>query len=98
MRGGPQVRSEYRIADPDIRWSFSASTPETRYNTSFPQEPVLGMLLSGSAARAYAAGERVRQPIATAPVTAAPNPQVPYVLREGASRAYHGSSTAMRPS
>ena len=78
MRGGPQIRSEYRLADPDIRWSFSASTPETRYNTLFPQEPVLGMLLTGPETRAYEAGERVRQPIATAPVTAGPNPHAPY--------------------
>jgi len=79
MRGGPQTRTEYRLADPDTRWSFSTSTPETRYNSLFPQEPVLGMLLSdGGEARTYVAGERVHQPVGAAPITAGPNPAAPF--------------------
>ena len=79
MRGGAQVRTEYRLADPDTRWSFATSTPETRYNSMFPRDPVLGMLLTdGAAARTYAAGERVRKPTGAAPVTAGPNPAAPF--------------------
>ena len=58
---------------------FATSTPETRYNSMFPRDPVLGMLLTdGEGARTYAAGERVHKPAGAAPVTAGPNPAAPF--------------------
>lgn len=78
VRGGPQVRSEYRLADPDTRWSFSTSLPETAYNVLFPQPPMLGMLLGDGEPRTLEAGRRTRDPVGAAPITAAPHPLVPF--------------------
>ena len=78
LRGGPQTRTEYRLADPDTRWRLAATTPETKYNSLFPHDPVLGMLLTDAQIRTYAAGERVHKPVGAAPVTAGPNPAAPF--------------------
>ena len=78
LRGGPQTRTEYRFADPDTRWRLAATTPETKYNSLFPHDPVLGMLLTDAQIRTYAAGERVHKPVGAAPVTAGPNPAAPF--------------------
>ena len=79
VRGGAQARTEYRLADPDTRWSFSTTAPESRYNSLFPHDPVLGMLLSdGAGARTYSAGERALKPVGAAPVTASAHPAAPF--------------------
>ncbi len=78
IRGGAQTRSEYRLADPDTRWSFGAATPETRYNALFPGPEVHRMFLTDPGIRAYPAGKKVDKPVGAAPITAAPNPVVPF--------------------
>ena len=78
LRGGPQTRTEYRLADPDTRWRFASTTPETRYNSLFPHDPVLGMLLTDAQIRTYAAGERARKPSGAAPITAGPHHVTPF--------------------
>ena len=77
VRGGEQTRTEYRIADPDIRWNFASTSPELRYNALFPHQPVLGMQLSDPALRSYGPGERTAKPVGAAPITAGPNPDAP---------------------
>jgi hypothetical protein len=88
VRGGAQERPEYRLADPDTRWSFASATPETRYNALFPHDPVLPMFLSDPDLRTYAAGERVRKPVGAAPITAGPNPAVPFERSGDRMRVY----------
>ncbi len=78
VRSGPQTRSEYRLADPDTRWNFATSVPETTYNAIFPHDPVQRMFLGEPGNRTYAAGEKVLKPVGAAPVTAAPNPALPF--------------------
>lgn len=88
IRGGAQSRSEYRIADPDTRWSFATSTPETTYNALFPDDPVLRMFIGDPTIRTYAAGKRFSKPVGAAPVTAAPNPVVPFERSGDEMRVY----------
>ena len=88
VRGGEQARKEYRLADPDTRWSFATSTPETAYNAMFPHDPVQRMTLSDPDLRAYAAGERTRRPVGAAPITAGPNPAVPFERSGDRMRVY----------
>lgn len=78
VRGGPQTRTEYRVADPDTRWSFATTIPERHYNVLFPRDPVLPMVLGDVGARPYAAGSRTHLPVGTAPIVPAPNPEVPF--------------------
>lgn len=82
FRGGARARTEYRIPDPDTRWTYAITSPESSYNALFPEPPVQEMLLSDPHRTAYAAGEHDTLPIATAPITAAPNPGTP-VQRAG---------------
>ena len=78
LRQGPRARTEYRIPDPDTRWSYAMTTPETTYNALFPHPPVLRMVLSDSPRlTAYEPGERDELPVGVAPIGAAPNPAVP---------------------
>jgi len=77
LRGGAQTRTEHRIADPDVRWSFSSTTPESTYNTLFPRPELMRMQLQDLGSHAFAPGETVRRPVGAAPITAAPNPAVP---------------------
>ena len=88
LRGGPQVRPEYRLADPDTRWSFGTSTPETTYNALFPQEPVMRMSLSDFNARPYPAGRRTNHPVGAAPIVSGPNPVVPFERSGDRMRVY----------
>ena len=88
VRGGAQARPEYRLADPDTRWSFATATPETTYNALFPRDPVQRMTLSDPDLRTYAAGERVRKPVGAAPITAGPHPLVPFERSGDRMRVY----------
>lgn len=77
VRGGPQVRHEYRFADPDIRWSFSSDLPEPRYGNRFPREPVQNLLFDDAGPRTLTAGERTPYAFGAAPLTGSINPRVP---------------------
>ena len=77
VRGGAQTRVEYRLADPDVRWNFAATTPEFPLNVLFPQAPVLDMYLGDSPPRSFARGQRVYRPVAAAPITAGPTDYAP---------------------
>ena len=77
MRGGPQTRQEYRLADRETGWSLSTTTPEMTYNALFPHPPVLRMGLREPNPRTYAAGERSAQPSGAAPITAGIDPLRP---------------------
>jgi hypothetical protein len=88
VRGGAQSRSEYRIADPDTRWSFATLTPESPYNAMFPHDPELRMSLSDPDLRTYTAGERVHKPVGRAPIVAGPNPVVPFERSGDRMRVY----------
>ncbi len=88
LRGGAQARTEYRIADPATRWSFATATPETKYNVLFPRLPVLEMLLTDPAEEAYRTGERTAKPVGAAPITAGPNPAVPFERSGDRMRVY----------
>lgn len=70
---GARTRVEYRIPDPDTRWSYTTVTPQTTYNALFPHPPVLRMSLSDPELEAYESTERTAKPVGTAPVTAAPS-------------------------
>lgn len=76
FRGGPRARTEYRLADPDTRWTYTMTTPESPYNHQFPHEPVLALALSDPELRAYGPGEQVDKPIGAAPITASFGPPV----------------------
>jgi hypothetical protein len=78
FRGGARSRVEYRLPDPETRWSYAVATPESRYNALFPEEPVLRMLLSAPGLRAYPTPEATTTPVATAPITSTPNPFRPF--------------------
>jgi hypothetical protein len=78
FRGGARSRVEYRLPDPETRWTYAVATPETRYNAQFPEEPVLRMLLSAPDLRAYTTTETTMAPVATAPITSTPNPFRPF--------------------
>lgn len=74
FRGGARERVEYRIPDPETRWTFAVATPESRYNALFPEEPVLPMLLSDPELMAYPSTEgRTIKPVARAPITSKPS-------------------------
>lgn len=73
FRGGARERVEYRIPDPDTRWTYSVATPETRYNALFPEEPVLRMHLTDPGLTAYTTADRVTKPVGTAPITSKPS-------------------------
>jgi hypothetical protein len=77
VRGGAQVRKEYRIADPETRWSLATTTPEMTYNALWPNEPLLNMSLRDPNPRTYSAGERDVLPMAAAPISAEPDPLTP---------------------
>ena len=82
FRGGPRSRVEYRLPDPDTRWTYAASTPESTYNALFPHPPVLRMLLSDPVTAAYEPGQRITKPVGVAPIASAPNPARP-IQRSG---------------
>jgi hypothetical protein len=73
FRGDARERVEYRIPDPDTRWTYSVATPETRYNALFPEEPVLRMHLSDPELAAYTSTDRVTKSVGTAPITSKPS-------------------------
>jgi hypothetical protein len=77
FRGGARARTEYRIPDPDTRWTYATTTPESRYNALFPDAPVEEMLLANPHTTSYAAHQSVTVPSGRAPVAAAPNPALP---------------------
>lgn len=70
LRDGPRSRIEYRIPDPDTRWTYAMATPESPYNNLFPGGPTLRMLLSDPQSVAYRRGERIIKPIGSAPIGA----------------------------
>lgn len=72
LRDGPRTRVEYRIPDPDTRWTYAMATPESRYNALFPHPPLLPMLISNPEISAYRPHRVVAEPIGIAPITAAP--------------------------
>jgi hypothetical protein len=82
FRDGPRARTEYRIPDPDTRWSYAETSPESSYNALFPHDPVEEMLVNDPHQRTYRAGQRTHLPSLTAPITAAPNPVAP-IQRDG---------------
>lgn len=82
FRGGARTRVEYRLPDPDTRWTYAVATPETRYNALFPEAPLLRMLLSDPGLTAYTTTDRITKPVGTAPITAGPNPFRP-IQRSG---------------
>jgi hypothetical protein len=82
FRDGPRSRVEYRVPDPDVRWTFSANTPELSYNSIFPGPPVLPMSLATRVPSVFTAGSRTTLPAAAAPVAAAPQTDRP-VVRTG---------------
>jgi hypothetical protein len=83
FRGGPRARTEFRIADPDTRWSYAETSPESSYNALFPDDPpVEEMAVSAPRLRTYRPGRTTRLPSLTAPITAEPNPGAP-VQRDG---------------
>ena len=82
FREGPRTRTEYRIPDPDTRWTYAATSPESTYNALFPHEPVEEMTVSDPHLRSYDAGQTLDLPEFTAPITAAPNPGAP-IQRSG---------------
>lgn len=70
MRDGPRVRTEYRLPDPHTQWSYAVATPELKYNTQFPQEPVLPMTLSTPELQTYRPHQRSHESFGTAPIVA----------------------------
>jgi hypothetical protein len=77
FRGGPRARTEYRIPDPDTRWTYAATSPESSYNAMFPHDPVEEMTVSDPHQATYRPGHVTDLPVFTAPITAAPNPAAP---------------------
>jgi hypothetical protein len=84
FRGGPRARTEYRIADPDTRWTYAATSPESSYNALFPHDPVEEMVVSNPSQATYRPGRLTDLPELTAPIAAAPNPGAP--IQRGGDR------------
>ena len=82
FRGGPRARTEYRIPDPDTRWRYAETSPESSYNALFPHDPVEEMVVSDPHLWTFEAGRTTHLPSLTAPITAAPNPGAP-IQRNG---------------
>jgi hypothetical protein len=74
FRNGPRVRTEYRIPDPETRWAYSVTMPESAYGASFPEPPVFPMGLTSPHFATYRGTGTRHLPVATAPVVTAPNP------------------------
>jgi hypothetical protein len=74
---GPRARTEYRIPDPDTRWTYAETSPESSYNALFPHDPVEEMVVSDPHLRTFEAGRTTHLPSLTAPITPAPNPGAP---------------------
>ena len=77
FRDGPRTRVEYRMPDPEVRWTFAANTPEMNYNNIFPNPPLLRMSLATRAPSVFTGGSRTALPAGRAPIAAAPNPDRP---------------------
>ena len=88
FRGGPRARTEYRIPDPDTRWKYAETSPESSYNALFPHDPVEEMLVSDPNFGTYQAGQTTDLPSLTAPITAAPNPGAPIQRNADRMRIY----------
>ncbi len=84
FRGGPRARTEYRIPDPDTRWTYAATSPESSYNSLFPNDPVEEMAVSDPHQATYRPGRVTDLPQLSAPIAAAPNPGAP--IQRGGDR------------
>ena len=62
FRDGPRTRVEYRMPDPEVRWTFAANTPEMNYNNIFPNPPLLRMSLATRAPSVFTGGSRTALP------------------------------------
>ncbi len=84
FRGDARSRVEYRLLDPDTRWRYMVTTPESAQNAMFPHPEVLQMTLLDSAYHVYDAPGQSTLPVGAAPVATGPNVGQP-VRREGDS-------------
>lgn len=73
LRDVPRRRTEYRIPDPDTRWTYGVTVPEFPYNHQFPAAPVSHLQLNDPGLTAYVPGEREVHRFGTAPLVAAPD-------------------------
>lgn len=71
--GGARQRTEYRLVDPETRWTYATVTPQSRYNHLFPQPPELAMVLGDPDLVAYESRQQISKSVGTAPVTSAPS-------------------------
>lgn len=77
LRGGPRTRLEYRLPDPETRWSYGMSTPEVSNNPWFPSEPLLPMTLGEPTEHVYNRPDSTEIRAAAAPITPQPKPLEP---------------------
>ena len=82
FHGDGRTRMEYRLPDPDTRWTFSVDTPESYQNQMFPHPDEQDMTLLSPAFQVYAAPGQSPLPAAAAPIISGPNPALP-VRRTG---------------
>lgn len=71
FRQGPRHRTDYRIPDPDTRWSFSSSLPEVYDGLQFPSDPELPMRLANPGVKqTFPTGSRTRVESGVGPIAA----------------------------